>query len=122
LSIFSRIHTIKTNFPNFFKKICSHSAKIHQEKSLLCTEFLLFFHSGFICYDRPCNFYFSPQAPPIGAIGHGEPAPTLVHSPSSARPLEAVFVDLETLILSKIISTPKTANNSFKQLLYVKIQ
>jgi hypothetical protein len=84
---FSQIHTIETNFPNFFKKNWSHSAKIHQEKSLLCTEFLLFFHSEFLCYDCPCNFSFYPQAPPIVAIGQGEPAPTNVHSPSSARPL-----------------------------------
>jgi hypothetical protein len=83
-AFFSQIHTIKTNFPNFLKKICSHSAKIHQEKSLLCTEFLLFSHSGFICYDRPCNF--------------------------------SLFVALETLILSKIISTPKNC----KQLLMWK--
>ncbi len=78
-----RIHSIfflKSQFLQ--KKLCSHSVKIHQEKSLLCTEFLLFFHSGFICYDRPCNFSFSPQAAPIIATGQGEPAPTLVHSPS----------------------------------------
>jgi len=62
----------KQKFPNFFKKNnCSHSAKIHQEKSLLCTEFVLFFHCGFICSDRPCNFSFSPQAPPIIATGQG---------------------------------------------------
>jgi len=84
---FSRIHTIKTKFSNFFKKMCSHNAKIHQEKSLLCTEVLLFFHSRFLCYDRPCNFSFSPQAPPIIGIGQGEPAPTLLHSRSLARPL-----------------------------------
>jgi hypothetical protein len=78
---FSRINTIKKD-PNLFQKICSHSAKIHQEKSLLCTEFLLSFHSGFICYDRPSNFSFSPQAAPIIATGQGEPAPTLAHSPS----------------------------------------
>jgi hypothetical protein len=59
---FSRIHTFKTNFPNFFKKKFSHSAKIHQEKSLFFwTQFLLFFHSRFICYDPPCNFSFSPK-------------------------------------------------------------
>jgi hypothetical protein len=88
-SFFPRIHTIKKKFPISSKKICSHSVKIHQEKSLLCTEFLLFFHSRFICYDRrPRNFSFSPQAAPIIATGQGEPpAPTLVHSPSSARPL-----------------------------------
>jgi hypothetical protein len=31
----------------------------------------LFFHSGFICCDRPFNFSFSPQAPPIIATGQG---------------------------------------------------
>ncbi len=31
-----------------------------QEKSLLCTEFLLFCNSRFICYDHPCNFSFCP--------------------------------------------------------------
>jgi hypothetical protein len=32
---FSRIHTFKTNFPNFFKNNNIHNAKkIHQEKSL----------------------------------------------------------------------------------------
>ncbi len=41
-----------------------------------------FFHSGFICYDRPRNFSFSPQAAAIIATGQGEPAPTLVHSTS----------------------------------------
>ncbi len=45
-----------------------------------------FSHSGFICYDGPCNFSFSPQATPIIATGQGEPAPKpapkLVHSPS----------------------------------------
>jgi hypothetical protein len=80
---------LKKKFPISSKNICSHSVKIHQEKSLLCTEFLLFFHSGFICYDRrPRNFSFPPQAAPIIATGQGEPpAPTLVHPPSSARPL-----------------------------------
>jgi hypothetical protein len=75
---------LKQIFPISSKTICIHSAKIHQEKSLLCTEFLLFFHSGFICYDRhPSNFSFSPEAAPIIATGQGEPAPTLVvHSPS----------------------------------------
>jgi hypothetical protein len=73
---------LKKKIPISSKTICSHCAKIRQEKSLLCTEFLLFFHSGFICYDRPCNFSFSPQAAPIIATGQGEPAPTLVHSPS----------------------------------------
>jgi len=73
---------LKRIFPISSKTFCSHSAKIHQEKSLLCTEFLLFFHSGFICYDRPCNFSFYPQAPPIIATGQGEPAPALVHSPA----------------------------------------
>jgi hypothetical protein len=73
---------LKQNFPISSKTFCSHSEKIHQEKSLLCTEFLLFFHSRFICYDHPCNFSFSPQAAPIIATGQGEPAPTLVHSPS----------------------------------------
>ncbi len=76
LTLLKRIFPISSNF------LCSHSAKIHQEKSFLCTEFILFFYSGFICYDRPCNFSFSPQAPPIIATGQGEPAPALVHSPS----------------------------------------
>jgi hypothetical protein len=75
-TLLKRIFPIPSNF------LCSHSVKIHQEKSLLCTEFLLFFYSAFICYDHPCNFSFSPQAPPIIATGLGEPAPTLVHSPS----------------------------------------
>jgi hypothetical protein len=78
---------LKRIFPISSKTFCSHSAKIHQEKSLLCTEFLLFFHSGFICYDRACNFSFSPQAPPIIPTGLGEPAPTLVHSPSWVSPI-----------------------------------
>jgi hypothetical protein len=73
---------LKRVFSISSKNICSHSAKSHQEKSLLCTEFLLFFHSEIICYDRPCNFSFSPQAPPIIATDQGEPAPTLVHSAS----------------------------------------
>jgi hypothetical protein len=81
---------LKRIFPISSKFLCSHSAKIHQEKkSLLCTDFLLFFDSRFICYDRPCNFSFSTQAAPIIATGPGEPAPTLVHSPSWVRLLRA---------------------------------
>ncbi len=80
-TLLKRIFPISSNF------LRSHSAKIHQEKSLLCTEFLLCFNSRFICYDRPCNFSFSPQAAPIIATGQGEQAPTLVHSPSWARHL-----------------------------------
>ncbi len=75
-----KLRLLKRIFPISSKKICRHSAKIHQEKSLLCREFLLFSHSGFICYDHPCNFSFSSQAPPIIATGQGEPAPPLVHS------------------------------------------
>jgi hypothetical protein len=78
---FSNSHYFK-NSPISSKTICSHSEKIHQDKSLLCKEFHLFFQCGFICYDRPCNFSFSPQAAPIIATGQGEAAPTLVHSPS----------------------------------------
>ncbi len=106
-SFFSRIHTIEKKIPISSKTICSHSAKIHQEKSLLCTEFLLFFHSGFICYDRPCNFSFSPQAAPIIATGQGEPALHWYTHLLEQGLLEAVFVDSETLILSTSISTPK---------------
>ncbi len=83
----SRIHNIKTNFPNFFQKKFSHSTKIHPKKPLFYTEFLLFFDSRFICYDCPCDFSFPPQAAPIIATGQGEPAPTLVHSPSWGRHL-----------------------------------
>jgi hypothetical protein len=78
---FLELTILKRIFP-ISSKTFSHSAKIHQEKSLFCTEFLLFFHTRFICYDCPCNFSFSPQAAPIIATGQGEPAPTLVHSPS----------------------------------------
>jgi hypothetical protein len=81
------LRLLKGIFPISSKKICSHSAKIHQEKSPLCREFPLIFHSGFICYDHPCNFSFSSQPPPIIAAGQGEPAPTLVHSPCWGRPL-----------------------------------
>jgi hypothetical protein len=76
-------------------------------------NFFFFSYSGFICYDLPCNFSFSPQAVPIIATGWGEPAPTLVHSLIERGLVDAVFVDLETLILSKIISTPKTAKKCF---------
>jgi len=88
---------LKKKFPISSKKICSHSVKIHQEKSLLSTEFLLFFHSGFICYDRRRpNFSFFPQAAAIIATGQGEPpAPTLVHSPSSARPLRGLSLSIQ---------------------------
>jgi hypothetical protein len=86
-SFFLEFALLKKKFPISSKKNCSHSTKIHQEKSLLCTEFLLFFHSGFICYDRQCNFSFSLRAAPIVATGRGEPAPALVHSASWARPL-----------------------------------
>jgi hypothetical protein len=100
---------LKIKIPISSKKIWSHSAKIHQGKSLLCTEFVLFFHSGFICYDRPCNFSFSPQAAPIIATGQGETTPTLntLTFLSKQGLLEAAFVDSETLISSKSISTPK---------------
>jgi hypothetical protein len=112
---FLKFTLLKRNFPISSNFLCSHSAKKHREKSLLCTEFLLFFHSGFICYDRPWNVSFSTQAAPIIATtGQGEPAPTLVHSPSWVRPLRGCLsVHLETLILSKMIFTPKTANNCF---------
>jgi hypothetical protein len=76
-------------------------------------NFFFFSYSGFICYDLPCNFSFSPQAAPIITTGWGEPAPTLVHSLLERGLLDDVFVDLETLILSKIISTPKPAKNCF---------
>jgi hypothetical protein len=76
-------------------------------------NFFFFSYSGLICYDLPCNFSFSLQAVPIIATGWGEPAPTLVHSLIERGLLDAVFVDLETLILSKIISTPKTAKKCF---------
>jgi len=56
--------------------------------------------------DRPCNFSFSPQAAPFIATGQGEPAPTLVHSPSWARRL-TVFVDSAILILSWSTCIPK---------------
>jgi hypothetical protein len=79
---FLKFTLLKRIFRIFSNFLCSHSAKIHQEKSLLCTEFLLCFNSRFICYDRPCNFSFCPQAAPIRATGQGESAPTLVHSPS----------------------------------------
>jgi hypothetical protein len=59
--IFLEFTLFKTNF-SISSIFCSHSAKIHQEKSLLYTEFLLFFHSGFTCYDLPCHFSFFPQA------------------------------------------------------------
>jgi hypothetical protein len=81
------LRLLKRIFPISSKNIYSHSAKIHEEKSLLYREFLLFFHSRFICYDHSCNFSFSSQAPPIIATAQGEPPPTLVHSPSWVRPL-----------------------------------
>jgi hypothetical protein len=60
------------------------------------------------------SFFLLPQAPPIIATGQGKPAPALVHTYVLERGLlEAVFVNLETLILSKIISSPQTAKNSF---------
>jgi len=58
-------------------------------------------------------FSFSPQAAPIIGTGWGEPAPTLVRSLLERGLLDDVFVDLETLILSNIISTPKTAKKCF---------
>ncbi len=61
---FLKFTLLKRIFP-ISSKTFVINAKIHQEKSLLCTEFLLFFHSGFLCYDCPCNFSFSPQTPPI---------------------------------------------------------
>ncbi len=82
---FLKFTLIKRNFPISSNFLCSHSPKIDQEKSLLCAEFLLFFNSRFICYDRPCNFSFCSQAAPIIATGQGKPAPTPVHSPSWAR-------------------------------------
>jgi hypothetical protein len=41
---FLKFTLLKRIFPISSKSFCSHSAKIHQEKSLLCTEFLLFFN------------------------------------------------------------------------------
>jgi len=84
---------LKRIFPISSKKI-SHSSKSHQEKSLFGKEFLLFFHSRFICYDCPCNFSFSPQAAPVIATSQGEPAPTVAHSPSWARCLRACLCRL----------------------------
>ncbi len=85
--LFLKFTLLKRIFPISSKTFRSHSAKNHWEKSLLCTEFLLFFHSRSICYDHPCNFSFSPKAPPIIATGQGETAPTLVHSPCWVEPL-----------------------------------
>jgi len=86
---FSLEFTLSTqNFPISSKKNCSHSAKIHEEKSLLCTEFLLFFPSEFICYDRPCKFSFSPQAPPIIATGQGNRHLHRYTQSSGVRPLK----------------------------------
>jgi hypothetical protein len=84
----------KKKFPVSSNFLCSHSAKIDEEKSLLCTEFVLFFNSRFICYDRPCKFSFCPRAAPFIATGQGEPAPTLVHSPSWARRLRGCLCRL----------------------------
>jgi hypothetical protein len=41
---FLKFTLLKRIFPISSKTFCSHSAKTHQEKSLLCTEFLLFFN------------------------------------------------------------------------------
>ncbi len=112
ITLLKRISPISSNF------LCSHSAKIHQEKSLLCAEFILFFNSGFICYDRPCNFSFFPQAVPIIATGQGEPAPTLVHSPSWGRRLRGCiyrFRDSDFVLRA-------SPSQDCKQLLYVTIE
>ncbi len=58
--LFLKFTLLKRIFPISSNFLCSHSAKIHPKKSLLCPEFLLFFNSRFICYDHPCNFSFSP--------------------------------------------------------------
>ncbi len=80
LRFFSRLHTSINKFPNFFRKKIVATVRKSTKKNH-CSE-QGFFHSGFLCYDHPCNFSFCPQAPPIVATGRGEPAPKLVHLPS----------------------------------------
>jgi hypothetical protein len=78
---------LKRIFPKKFKKQFSHSAKIHQEKSLFLNtiSFVFPLQIYLLCPAPPpqCNFSFSPpgcsQSQPL--TGQGEPAPTLVHLP-----------------------------------------
>jgi hypothetical protein len=99
---FLEFKIFKRIFPISSKKF-SHSAKIHQEKSLFCTEFLLFFHSRFICYDHPCNFSFSAQAAPIIATGQGEPAAPTLHT----HRLEQGVLEAVTCIYNVLKLPPK---------------
>ncbi len=64
LTIFSRIHNIKNNFPNFFKKIQPQCENSPREITFLYRISFVFPLQIYLLYDRPCNFSFSHQAAP----------------------------------------------------------
>jgi hypothetical protein len=96
------------------KKLCSHSAKNHQEKALLCTEFLLFFHSRFFCYDRPVTF----PSPPNLSHWPGRTSTYTGTLTFSRKASQRLSLSIQRLWFCLRASPPQKC----KQLLYAKIE